>query len=333
MSICCLFEETTRGKELRHQRSQDGAVTWTAQSVIRPRRPRHRRPSSRDGSTDSRLWTNGCGAVDDAGHLRLGRGSTCHGHLDRRRPNLAPRVQSGRRRFTRRPLVSRVGRRREGHLPGLLARRPRRRTRSARRLIARWRMSPGPGTSRSPPAPASAAGTNRLFRVPIPSLSCIGTRAPATWRSQRPSMGGRTWSRRGTVGAFNWAFDGCPHVGGGIARTADQTVEFLHATVWTGATGRVGAHVLKSPDGGVSWGEPTRLGSERAKHTDWGGVRSDAGGGLGRDANRAESHPLLGRIAGPRSDVERAGSTFEPGSYRHAPVSDRYTRTVRRVLD
>ena len=195
-----LFEETTRGKELRHQRSQDGAVTWTAQSVIDRGALGIVGHHQRDGSTDSRLWTNGCGAVDDAGHLRLGRGSTCHGHLDRRRPNLARRVQSGRRRFERRPLVSRVGRRREGHLPGLLARRPRRRTRSARRLIARWRCHLDHGTSRSTHAPASAAGTNRLFRVPIPSLSCIGTRAPATWRSQRPSMGagpGRAAARSG----------------------------------------------------------------------------------------------------------------------------------------
>jgi hypothetical protein len=48
------------------------------------------------------------------------------------------------------------------------------------------------------------------------------------------SDGGKTWGKPSTVGAFNWAFDGCPHVGGALAATgggADR--KSLVATVWT----------------------------------------------------------------------------------------------------
>jgi hypothetical protein len=46
------------------------------------------------------------------------------------------------------------------------------------------------------------------------------------------SDGGKTWGKPSPVGAFNWAFDGCPHVGGALAATgADR--KSLVATVWT----------------------------------------------------------------------------------------------------
>jgi hypothetical protein len=76
------------------------------------------------------------------------------------------------------------------------------------------------------------------------------------------------WTRRGSVGAFGWAIDGCPHVGGGLARTTAGATEFFHAVVWTGAEGHVGVHVLRSSDGGQHWSPPKKLGSERAKNTD-----------------------------------------------------------------
>jgi hypothetical protein len=44
--------------------------------------------------------------------------------------------------------------------------------------------------------------------------------------------GGKSWDKPSPVGAFNWAFDGCPHVGGALAATgADR--KSLVATVWT----------------------------------------------------------------------------------------------------
>jgi hypothetical protein len=87
--------------------------------------------------------------------------------------------------------------------------------------------------------------------------------------------GGKTWSRRATVGAFNWGFDGCPHVGGGLAETHAASVHYVHAIVWTGAEGREGAYVLRSGDDGRRWSEPHRLGNQYARHSDLAGHGSD----------------------------------------------------------
>ncbi len=76
--------------------------------------------------------------------------------------------------------------------------------------------------------------------------------------------GGRGWMRRGMAGAFGWKFDGCPHVGGGVAATADG----LHAFAWTGSDEHVGLYALRSADGGRTWRPPVRLGAETAHHGD-----------------------------------------------------------------
>lgn len=65
------------------------------------------------------------------------------------------------------------------------------------------------------------------------------------------------------VGDFGWKFDGCPHVGGGLAVGAA-----LHAAVWTGRADRAGVHHLKSLDGGRTWSEPRMLGDGTASHPD-----------------------------------------------------------------
>jgi hypothetical protein len=62
--------------------------------------------------------------------------------------------------------------------------------------------------------------------------------------------GGQSWQRAGTVGEFNWKFDGCPHNGGGLTQ-ANEGV--LHAVVWTGAENKVGLYHTQSANGGVSW--------------------------------------------------------------------------------
>jgi hypothetical protein len=75
--------------------------------------------------------------------------------------------------------------------------------------------------------------------------------------------GGRRWVRRGMAGAFGWKFDGCPHVGGGVAATDGG----LHAVAWTGGEG-VGLYAVNSQDGGRTWRPPVRLGTESAHRGD-----------------------------------------------------------------
>jgi hypothetical protein len=84
----------------------------------------------------------------------------------------------------------------------------------------------------------------------------------ALYRDQQPSDmalsasrdGGATWQSAGRAGEFNWAFDGCPHVGGGLALHGRDP---LKATAWTGNGAAAGAYVLRR-DRGV-WSAPTRL--------------------------------------------------------------------------
>jgi hypothetical protein len=77
--------------------------------------------------------------------------------------------------------------------------------------------------------------------------------------------GGASWTRLGVAGAFEWQFQGCPHVGGGLAVTRDQR---LHALAWTGEERRAGLYALASSDGGRRWTEPQRVGSDRAHRGD-----------------------------------------------------------------
>ena len=88
----------------------------------------------------------------------------------------------------------------------------------------------------------------------------------------RSDDGGRTWSTPVTVGGFNWAINGCPHVGGGLAVGSAGA---LHAFVWTGASERVGAYVLSSEDDGTRWSEPMSMGGGASWHPD---VASNARG-------------------------------------------------------
>lgn len=75
---------------------------------------------------------------------------------------------------------------------------------------------------------------------------------------------GARWSDAAKVGRFNWDFQGCPHVGGGLIVRGSS----LHALVWTGATGHSGAYHLASPDQGQSWSAPQRLGDADARRGD-----------------------------------------------------------------
>jgi hypothetical protein len=76
------------------------------------------------------------------------------------------------------------------------------------------------------------------------------------------------WQRLNHVGAFNWQFDGCPHIGGGFdfQNTAGQ--KRLHAVVGTGHQEHLGIHYLYSDDAGKSWSKTLQLGNESAIHAD-----------------------------------------------------------------
>jgi hypothetical protein len=81
--------------------------------------------------------------------------------------------------------------------------------------------------------------------------------------------GGRTWQRLATVGAFNWAFEGCPHVGGGLGATVDERGNRrLHATAWTAEEKKEGLYHLQSADMGTTWSAPRQITSAAAKHSD-----------------------------------------------------------------
>lgn len=77
---------------------------------------------------------------------------------------------------------------------------------------------------------------------------------------------GQSWRRLGHVGRFDWRFDGCPHVGGGLAAVGGT----VWSTVWTGKPHQTGAYALRSTDGGRSWSTVMELGTRggRGTHTD-----------------------------------------------------------------
>ncbi len=77
------------------------------------------------------------------------------------------------------------------------------------------------------------------------------------------------WSRQSTVGEFNWQFDGCPHIGGGLDYQAGlQKTTTLHSVVGTGHPDHLGIYYLQSKDNGANWNAPKQLGDESALHGD-----------------------------------------------------------------
>ncbi len=76
------------------------------------------------------------------------------------------------------------------------------------------------------------------------------------------------WQRLNHVGAFNWQFEGCPHIGGGIDFQTVGGKKRLHAVVGTGHEQHLGIHYLYSDDAGKNWSNATQLGDESALHAD-----------------------------------------------------------------
>jgi BNR repeat-like domain len=54
---------------------------------------------------------------------------------------------------------------------------------------------------------------------------------------------GISWQNKKIIGNFNWKFDGCPHVGGGL--TFDHSNNF-YSSVWTGFSGMSGLYTISN---------------------------------------------------------------------------------------
>lgn len=78
----------------------------------------------------------------------------------------------------------------------------------------------------------------------------------------------QNWQRLNHVGAFNWQFDGCPHIGGGLDFQNTKGHKRIHAVVGTGHQEHLGIHYLYSDDAGKNWSPALQLGNESAIHAD-----------------------------------------------------------------
>jgi hypothetical protein len=96
-----------------------------------------------------------------------------------------------------------------------------------------------------------------LYRDKQPSDMAIGVVEPKAHQ----------WTRLSTVGAFNWDFPGCPHIGGGLALKEGEHSE-IHAVVGTRKIDAAGFYHVASADGGKNWSAPVRLGDDTAAHGD-----------------------------------------------------------------
>jgi len=76
------------------------------------------------------------------------------------------------------------------------------------------------------------------------------------------------WHYLSHVGAFNWQFDGCPHIGGSVDFQNAAGNKRMHSVVGTGHPDHLGVHYLYSDDGGKNWSTPLPLGTESAIHAD-----------------------------------------------------------------
>ncbi len=72
--------------------------------------------------------------------------------------------------------------------------------------------------------------------------------------------GGLTWKKNSAVGDFQWNFEGCPHIGGGLKSIGLNDRAQLHGVVWTGAEDKSGLYQLVSSNHGQSWSAPKKLG-------------------------------------------------------------------------
>lgn len=140
--------------------------------------------------------------------------------------------------------------------------------------------------------------------------------------------GGRTWDEPVSVGAFDWAFDGCPHVGGALAGNGMPHLDrdaALFAVVWTAKGGSdVGVFALASPDGGKSWDEPVQLGGPQSN-------RPDVAFGRGRVVAVWDGYAEGGTAVFTAKSTDGGASWSRPSmlSHAHSPSSSTHPRVVR----
>jgi Neuraminidase (sialidase) len=123
---------------------------------------------------------------------------------------------------------------------------------------------------------------------------------------------GVTWDLPETIGVFGWKFDGCPHVGGGLALTESNAA---HAVVWTGREGDVGLYHLAGK-------QQSRLGDKNARASD---LAASADGTL------LATWESAGAIMAARS--EDAGKTWLPARRLSAETSRAEMPRVVAVTD
>ena len=137
------------------------------------------------------------------------------------------------------------------------------------------------------------------------ALAAVGEEAVFVYRDADPSDmsaarspdGGASWSDPAPVGGFGWVFDGCPHVGAGLAAEPDGGR--LFAAVWTGKEGEAGLYACFSDDAGATWSQPARLGG------------------------RGDTHPRLAALGGGRVAAAWTRHTREGTTLVYAVSEDR----------
>jgi hypothetical protein len=128
---------------------------------------------------------------------------------------------------------------------------------------------------------------------------------------------GKSWTRSGAPGGFDWRIEACPMTGGAVARTPiekGEGGERVHALVWTGAEERAGLYLSRSDDGGRSWGTALPVAGGDGHRGDlaardgilaaaWDGPTPDGpqiAAALSADGGRTWSEPRMLSAAGAR---------------------------------
>lgn len=114
------------------------------------------------------------------------------------------------------------------------------------------------------------------------TVTCDGDTVAVLYRAHSPRDmrllvsrdRGATWNNGVPAGAFNWAIEACPHVGGGLGWSGDEGGRVLHAVVWTGADAVAGVHHLMTSDDGRAWSAPHPFPIPRARQAGVAGDRA-----------------------------------------------------------
>lgn len=102
---------------------------------------------------------------------------------------------------------------------------------------------------------------NTLDRAPDNQLNLLYRNSdPRDMSLIQSTDRGLVWKEAGSVGDFKWAFNGCPHVGGGVKSVKASGDVHLHSVVWTGAPNKAGLYVLSSHNNGKKWSDPQKIG-------------------------------------------------------------------------